>query len=129
GWAGAGAATGGAGGSIGAAAANVSASASSEGVAGATAMLAVGSGFGSGFAAEAFLGGTSFTVTVFTFTGVMGAFEPGTTTAVASLARGGIAAACSASRLLVCAGGASGLDASATCTVAGLVEACAMCSS
>jgi hypothetical protein len=37
-----------------------------------------------------FLGGTSLTVTVFTFTGVIGAFEPGAIGGGVSLARGGM---------------------------------------
>src|SRR4051812_38799279 len=87
--------------SIGAAAASVSANCSS-GVEAANAAARSGSGFATGAESmmgegllvtalvTVFLGSTSLTVTVFTLTGVIGAFEPGTTGAGTSLARGGM---------------------------------------
>ena len=68
---------------IGAAAASVSTSASSWLGA---ASAAVCDRFAASAAAGAFFGGTSFTVTVFTLTGVSGALEPGEIAAVTSRA-------------------------------------------
>ena len=67
----------------------------------------------------ALLGGTSLTVTVFTLTGVIGAFEPGAIGAGASLARGGMTETCALSAEASCGfaagtGAGSGFAASAT---------------
>ena len=98
----------------------------------ASAAVRTGSGFGAGRLADAPLDGTSFTVTVFTLTGVSGAFEPGAIAVAGSSAVGALNAIGALSAAASCGfaigvGTGSVFGASATCLTGALVEASAMC--